>query len=577
MRTSRLAFGLQLLVVVLGALAGIDFLLLRRNAKEIRQAVPRESSRVLTLGDLPEEEGRSLGAAMREGRYAVHLADGRPARGEAVETGEVLTASHPKQRYLTKFTDDGVRVRAHDSAWSLGLRLAAFGSQGGAKPVRDAERKASGRRVEYQREGIVEWYENENEALEHGFTVPCAPGGTDSIEIVLTVDSDLDPQIGSEGRRLDFMDSLGMRKLSYCKLAAFDATGRDLPSTMNVEDGTVSILVDAARAVYPVTVDPMFENETKVIAGDGAMGDNFGQRVALDGDTAVVGSLRDDVGLNANQGSAYVFVRSGSTWVEQQKLTASDGLADDEFGVSVSVSGDTVIVGAWADGGTGSAFVFVRSGSSWSQEDKLTAPDGTFDDRFGVSVSVSGDTAVGGAYWDDDNGSGSGSAYVFVRSGSSWSFEQKLTASDAAAGDQSGISVSVSGDTAVVGAWCDDDNGPESGSAYVFVRSGSSWSQEDKLTASDGAADDWFGFAVSLSGDTAVVGAFFHDDSGDNSGSAYVFVRSGSSWSQEDKLTPSDAAAWDQLGYSVCVSGDTAIVGAYGDDDNGPESGSAYV
>ncbi len=197
------------------------------------------------------------------------------------------------------------------------------------------------------------------------------------------------------------------------------------------------------------------------------------------------------------------------------------------------------------------------------------ASDGAAFDIFGSSVSVRGRTALVGAEWDDDNGGDSGSAYVYVRSGSTWTEQAKLTASDGAAADYFGRSVSVSGETTVVGA-----PGSLRGSAYVFVRSGSppgsTWSQQAKLTASDGAADDRFGRSVSVSGDTAVVGAVFDNDNGSESGSAYVFVRSGSppgsTWSEQAKLTASDGAADDSFGFSVSVDADTAVVGAYGDD-----------
>src|SRR6185503_19688910 len=193
--------------------------------------------------------------------------------------------------------------------------------------------------------------------------------------------------------------------------------------------------------------------------------------------------------------------------------------------------------------------------------------DAAAGDLFGDSVAVSGDTAVVGAIGDDDGGTSSGSAYVFVRSAGVWSQQQKLTASDALAGDEFGYSVAVSGDTAVVGARSDSDAGTFSGSAYVFVRSAGVWSQQQKLTASDAAAGDFFGFSVAVSGDTAVVGAIFDDDAGSGSGSAYVFVRSAGVWSQQQKLTASDAAASDSFGASVAVSGDTAVVGASFDSD----------
>ena len=179
------------------------------------------------------------------------------------------------------------------------------------------------------------------------------------------------------------------------------------------------------------------------------------------------------------------------------------GEANDEYGYAVSVSGDTAIIGAYQDNDvgddSGSAYVYVRSGSTWTQQAKLTASDGADDDEFGFSVSIDGDTAVIGAYRDDDAGSSSGSAYVFVRSGSSWTEQQKLVAADGASNDEFGYAVSVSDDTAVIGAHRDDDVGSSSGSIYIYVRSGSSWTLQQKLTASDGDSSDEFGYAVSVS------------------------------------------------------------------------------
>ena len=211
-------------------------------------------------------------------------------------------------------------------------------------------------------------------------------------------------------------------------------------------------------------------------------------------------------------------------------------------------------------------------------EFKLLASDGTAEDAFGVSVSISGDVALVGAENDDDKGTDSGSAYVFRWNGSSWVQEQKLLASDGAADDEFGVSVSISGDVALVGAEGNDDDGSDSGSAYVFRWNGSSWVEEQKLLASDGATDDFFGNSVSISGDVALVGASGNDDNGLFSGSAYVFRWNGSSWVEEQKLVASDGAENDALGFSVSISGGVALVGAPGKVENilvGP--GKAYV
>jgi len=269
--------------------------------------------------------------------------------------------------------------------------------------------------------------------------------------------------------------------------------------------------------------------------------------------------------------------------ISEFKITASDGAADDYFGNSVSISGDYAVVGAPNDTdnerNSGSAYVFKRTGTSWAQEAKLLASDGAAFHDFGVSVSISGDYAVVGAPNDNDNGSQSGSAYVFKRTGTSWTQEAKLLASDGAVADIFGTSVSISGDYAVVGAPGFNVDPIVTGSAYVFKRTGTSWAQEAKLLASDGAPNDRFGGSVSISGDYAVVGAFLDVDNGVQSGSAYVFKRTGTSWVEEAKLLASDRAAGDEFGFgsSVSISGDNAVVGARQDDDNGSGSGSAYV
>ena len=280
---------------------------------------------------------------------------------------------------------------------------------------------------------------------------------------------------------------------------------------------------------------------------------------------------------------------SGSNHSQFAKLLASDGADGDYFGCSVSISsdGNTVIIGAYGDNDkgseSGSAYIYTRSGSTWTQQSKLLASDGAASDQFGWSVSISsdGNTAIVGAYRDDDKGSNSGSAYIYTRSGSTWNQQAKLVPSDGATGDWFGYSVSISGDgnTAIVGAQYDDDKDTNSGSAYIYTRSGSTWTQQAKLLASDGAYNDYFGWSVSISsdGNTAIVGA---REDNDYRGSAYIYTRSGSTWTQQAKLLASDGdTAGDQFGCSVSISGDgnTAIVGAYWDDDKGTNSGSAYI
>ena len=321
--------------------------------------------------------------------------------------------------------------------------------------------------------------------------------------------------------------------------------------------------------------------QAKLTASDAAANSEFGFSVAISGDIAIVGAHRDNA-AGFRSGAAYIFVHSGTKWIEQAKLTAGDALNGEQFGSSVAISGDTAIIGAWGHDDvrddSGAAYIFVHSRTKWIEQAKLTANDKAAFDEFGFSVAISGDIAIVGAYRDDDAGADSGAAYIFVRSRDTWAEQAKLTASDAAAGDEFGISVSISGDTAIVGAHQDDDAGADSGAAYIFVRSRDTWAEQAKLTASDAAAGDRFGNSVSISGNFAIVGAHQDDDVGNESGSAYSFLRSGSSWNERAKQTASDAAAGDQFGNSVSISGDYAIVGAYlKDEGQATAKGSAYI
>ena len=320
--------------------------------------------------------------------------------------------------------------------------------------------------------------------------------------------------------------------------------------------------------------------QAKLTASNGEPDDLFGVSVALDGDTALVGAFGDDDN-GSNSGSAYVFVRDGTIWRQQAKLTASDGATNDFFGWSVALDGDTAFVGAHEDDDagseSGSAYMFVRDGITWNQQAKLTASDAAAHDLFGRAVALDGDTALVGAYYDDDNGSNSGSAYVFVRDGATWREQAKLTATDAAADDFFGASVVVDEDIVLVGAFGAYDDNTNSGSAYVFVRDATIWSQQSKLTADKAPGNHLFGRSVALDGDTALVGASNDDANGSDSGSVYVFVHDGTAWNQQAKLTASDAAAGDLFGWSIALDGDTAMVGASNDDVNGSDSGSAYI
>ena len=319
----------------------------------------------------------------------------------------------------------------------------------------------------------------------------------------------------------------------------------------------------------------------KLISSDAVAYDFFGVAVAIDGDTLLVGANGDDDHGSAS-GAAYVFVRSNGVWVQQAKLTPNDGAVDDEFGRYVALAGNTALIGShWHDArgaNSGAAYVFVRNGTSWTQQAKLTASDAAAGDEFGWGLAIEGDLALVGAPYNDARGTDSGALYAFVRSGTSWTQQAKLTASDGDADDRFGWFLALNSGTAVVGALADEAKGFASGSAYVFTYNGSSWSQQAKLTASDGAGNDQFGAAVAVHRDTAVISAIENDAFGTNSGAAYVFVRNGTSWTQQAKLNATDAAAGDKFGgWGVAIQYDVAVVGSAFSDSSAVDTGAVYV
>ncbi|HEX2622116.1 MAG TPA: FG-GAP repeat protein [Phototrophicaceae bacterium] len=368
----------------------------------------------------------------------------------------------------------------------------------------------------------------------------------------------------------------------------------------------------------------------KLTASDGEAGDYFSKAVAIDGDTLVVGSFLDDVGDNHWQGSAYVFIRSGDTWLQQQQLIASDGAADDLFGNAVAIDGDTIIVASWNDNVNGhpyqgSAYIFTRSGNTWTEQQKLILDDGAENDVFGVAVALQGDTAlvsapdkdtvytftrsdgswtqqqtlvpddvethkyfgediaisgntvaVASEYYDVDNDPTYGAVYVYTTDGTTWTQQQELTESVEPDHNTFARSLDLEENTLVVGS--DYDNN-QRGSAYVFTRAGDTWTEQQRLIASDGAALDGFGWSVSIAGNHLVIGALI-DKVGSNifQGSAYVFTYDGAAWIEQEHLTASDGEEGDEFGWSMSMSGNTVVIGAIIDDIDGHiDQGSAYV
>ncbi|MEK6642277.1 MAG: FG-GAP repeat protein, partial [Planctomycetota bacterium] len=452
---------------------------------------------------------------------AVHEANCHAAY--AVEGG--YQVRNPGQQWRTRFDGRGFVTTPDAGSWSWGLELVGYGRGCAPRSVATpscvevgpllppGEGRGEGRagqRVSYQWDDtLTEWYVNDGRGLEHGYTVHQRPGGFTGetpmlptggtpvphtpLQFTLAVRGDLHPRISDDGHNVTFVNDSGAAVVNYHGLTVLDANGRILPawftkgrnlksadscqpelSLFAIRNSSfITIVVNDAGAAYPLTIDPIAQ-QAYLKASNTEAGDYFGHSVAVSGDTVVVGAPLEDsnaTGVDGDQadnsagdsGAAYVFVRSGGVWSQQAYLKASNTGDGDEFGISVALSGDTLVAGATAEDSnatgvngdqadnsaprSGAAYVFVRSGGVWSQQAYLKASNTGATDEFGFSVAVSGDTAVVGASFEDSNATGvngdqadnsaadSGAAYVFVRSGGVWSQQAYLKASNTGATD----------------------------------------------------------------------------------------------------------------------------------------------
>ncbi|MEE9294884.1 MAG: hypothetical protein V3W34_07995 [Phycisphaerae bacterium] len=328
--------------------------------------------------------------------------------------------------------------------------------------------------------------------------------------------------------------------------------------------------------VRVVHAQPTLCKVEKLTASDATAHDEFGRSVGADGAVVVVGALLDDIGA-LSSGSAYVYRFDGLSWQEEQKLTPSKPSTGAHFGASVAVSGNVILIGSPFDDAAalsaGSAYLYRFDGDTWNEEQRLLAPDASSHDLFGQTVAIDGDVVLVAAILDNAGANNTGSAYVYRYDGSTWVFEQKLVPDDVARDDRVGYGLAVSGDAAVITSRFDDAMGVASGSAYVYRFDGDTWNEEQKLIASDGAPFDEMGRSAGASGDSIVVGAHGHV----GGGAAYVFHFDGETWSEQQKLTSSDAAPFAEFGRSVDLAGDFVLVGAHFDDEAGFGAGSAYL
>ena len=445
---------------------------------------------------------------------------------------------NPGQQLVLEF--DGVETRVTHPGGSASFRLFGYGYGNRLQHPEFAKLKSTGNRFERKSGNVTEWYVNAVQGLEQGFTFADRPESGpkgEPLAIVLAATGELMPVLSSDHESVLLESSKGT-VMRYEGLTAMDAQGRVIPSHMEVNGHEIRLIVEDQDAVYPLVVDPLFTQQQILSASGGVAGDNFGWSVSVSGDTAVIGAPYQ----KNNQGAAYVFIRNGGIWIQQQMLTDASSA---RFGSTVSVSNDTAVIGA-TDSQGGSAFIFVRSGSVWTLQQILRA---AAVDNFGRSMLLSGDSVMIGA---STQGNSQGAIHVFTRKGQTWTQQQRLIGQILSGGDSFGVSVAMRDDTAVVGAprFTDDQ-----GAAYVFVRSGGVWTQQQKLAT---GAVDYFGIAVSVYSDSVVIGAPGLDNL---PGSAFVYVRSGELWTQQQKLTASDGVQGG-FGYRVSISGDTAMIGA---------------
>ena len=507
-------------------------------------------------------------------------------------------AHNPAQQWMTTFDGRGFVARPQNADWTWGLELRGYGAGDERRQLSGSPHvKASGNRLAYHWDRTVqEWFVNDGRGLEHGFNVQERPPGPSDapLTFVLATRGLLRAKVTGDARSVEYLDADGRTVLTYAGLRVWDAEGRELDSRFVAAEGGVELRVNADGARYPLTIDPIAQQATLKPSNQGAS-QGIGSEVAVSGDTVVIGNLIDA----SNAGAAYVFVRNGTTWTQQAYLKASNTQEGDQFGCSVAVSADTVVVGAqYEDGGasgingnqndnsarnSGAAYVFVRDGTTWTQQAYLKSSNASEVDIFGSDVAISGDTVVVGASGDgtgEELGGSSGAAYVFVRDGTTWAQQARLRESNTRF---FGTAVAVSGDTVVVGVPVEDaslEPANQSSAAFVYFRNSTIWTQQARLKGSNTERFDEFGTTVAVSGDTAVVGAYMEasnatgingnqaDNSAIGAGAAYVFVRNGTTWTQQAYLKASNTEGGDVFGSSVAVAGDTVVVAAPSEDSN---------
>lgn len=447
--------------------------------------------------------------------------------------GRGFHAENARHWLASNFTSQSVEIDRLNLRWAMALH--SYGHGNALRPVDRVAPEAGFNRVEYRRGALVEWYVNGPVGLEQGFTIRETPGKSVSgpLTVAFALSGDLSTSVTSDRKGLSLKDRDQRPVLSYAGLAAYDSSGKELPAWLELRGNELLVRVNDTAAAYPVIVDPIIQL-AKLTASDGVPGDQMGISVGISGNTVVAGAENATVGSNAGQGAAYIFVKPVSGWAdmtETAKLTASDGRAADGFGGSVGITGNTIVIGACPQSGMcngqGKVYVFVKPNSGWKTTSK---------------------------------------------------FKAELTASDSTPKDgfSNMMSISRDGNTIAVGAWGATVGGKTNeGAAYIFVKPSLGWKtmhQTAKLTEPHGAAYDDFGnVAISGDGSTLFVGAIqlnVTTNKPTGPGKAYIFARPASGWKTTTqfnaKLTASDGVKGDGFGFcqtgAACISSDGTTV-----------------
>lgn len=500
-----------------------------------------------------------------------------------------FSALNAHQKLQARFTVEGVELRNRGAGW--GMTLSGWGYGDAMVKLEADAPQAIKNRVEYRRGPLTEWYVNGPLGLEQGFTLSEPPGRSHGqpLTLALKLSGDLSAAVDPSKTGLRLTNRQKQVQLRYAGLRAYDAAGKQLHASLELSGEQLLLKLSDADARYPVVIDPVVQ-AAELTASQGEAGDQLGISVAINGagNTVVVGAPNATPGTALQAGAAYVFVEAGSGWANATQtatLSASDGAVGDNFGSSVSIAGNTIVVGApsatiGSNEQQGAAYVFVEPQGGWSnmnQTGKLTASDGNIGDGLGSALALSGNTIVAGVPLGTVGSNyAQGAAYVFVQPPTGWATmtqTSKLATVSGTTWDSFGTSVAISGNTVVVGTpYAQINTNQCRGAGYVFVAPPTGWpatmTPTARLLASDGVSGDEFGFvAIGGGNKTIVVGAPWANANIDFKGAAYLYVEPTNGWAnmtQTAKLTPSDGAKPDYFGNAVAVSADggTVVVGS---------------